>query len=105
MRFREVEMALQFPMLQHLQRDYPYLFSLAVRTNPFDSATSVPGRTASDAGSYCELAPHAASEQQRKSSNHQDGNMTCVHSPHRSIRQGRFGTVALVRAFGRDCSA
>ena len=42
MRFREVEMALQFPMLQHLQRDYPYLFSLAVRTNPFDSAASVP---------------------------------------------------------------
>jgi hypothetical protein len=28
--------------VQHLQSDYPYLFSLAVRTNPFDSAASVP---------------------------------------------------------------
>jgi len=27
--------------VQHLQSDYPYLFSLAVRTNPFDSAASV----------------------------------------------------------------
>jgi len=26
--------------LKHLQRDYPYLFSLAVRTNPFDPAAS-----------------------------------------------------------------
>jgi len=31
--------------VQHLQTDYPYLFSLAVRTNPFDSATSVPLET------------------------------------------------------------
>jgi hypothetical protein len=28
--------------VQHLQSDYPYLFSLAVRTNPFAFATSVP---------------------------------------------------------------
>lgn len=27
--------------LRHLQTDYPYLFSLAVRTNPFDPAASV----------------------------------------------------------------
>jgi hypothetical protein len=27
--------------MRHLQRDYPYLFSLAVRTNPFDPAASV----------------------------------------------------------------
>jgi hypothetical protein len=27
--------------MKHLQRDYPYLFSLAVRTNPFDPSASV----------------------------------------------------------------
>lgn len=27
--------------LEHLSRDYPYLFSMAVRTNPFDHAASV----------------------------------------------------------------
>jgi len=27
--------------MEHLKSDYPYLFSLAVRTNPFDSAASV----------------------------------------------------------------
>ena len=27
--------------MEHLKRDYPYLFSLAVRTNPFDSKASV----------------------------------------------------------------
>lgn len=27
--------------LRHLQRDYPYLFSLAIRTNPFDPSASV----------------------------------------------------------------
>ena len=27
--------------LQHLKREYPYLFSLAVRTNPFDPGASV----------------------------------------------------------------
>jgi hypothetical protein len=26
--------------LRHLKRDYPYLFSLAVRTNPFDASAS-----------------------------------------------------------------
>lgn len=25
---------------RHLKRDYPYLFSLAVRTNPFDASAS-----------------------------------------------------------------
>lgn len=28
--------------MEHLQSDYPYLFSLAVRTNPFDPSASVP---------------------------------------------------------------
>jgi hypothetical protein len=27
--------------MQHLQEDYPYLFSLAVRTNPFDPDAKV----------------------------------------------------------------
>lgn len=27
--------------MKHLQRDYPYLFSLALRTNPFDASASV----------------------------------------------------------------
>jgi hypothetical protein len=27
--------------MDHLRRNYPYLFSLAVRTNPFDSSASV----------------------------------------------------------------
>ncbi len=27
--------------MQHLQKDYPYLFSLAIRTNPFDASASV----------------------------------------------------------------
>ena len=27
--------------MEHLKSDYPYLFSLAVRTNPFDPAASV----------------------------------------------------------------
>jgi hypothetical protein len=26
--------------MQHLKRAYPYLFSLAIRTNPFDSEAS-----------------------------------------------------------------
>ena len=32
--------------MDHLRRSYPYLFSLAVRTNPFDSSASV-GRVSS----------------------------------------------------------
>lgn len=27
--------------VEHLQREYPYLFSLAVRTNPFDAQAAV----------------------------------------------------------------
>lgn len=27
--------------MEHLQRDYPYLFSLAIRTNPFDPNAAV----------------------------------------------------------------
>ena len=27
--------------MKHLKRDYPYLFSLAARTNPFDASASV----------------------------------------------------------------
>ena len=27
--------------LEHLKQDYPYLFSLALRTNPFDANASV----------------------------------------------------------------
>jgi hypothetical protein len=27
--------------MKHLKADYPYLFSLAVRTNPFDANASV----------------------------------------------------------------
>jgi hypothetical protein len=27
--------------MEHLKNDYPYLFSLAVRTNPFDPNASV----------------------------------------------------------------
>jgi hypothetical protein len=31
--------------MEHLQRSYPYLFSLALRTNPFDSSASVEIKT------------------------------------------------------------
>jgi hypothetical protein len=27
--------------MKHLKTDYPYLFSLAIRTNPFDSTASI----------------------------------------------------------------
>ncbi|MEJ2700855.1 MAG: hypothetical protein P8Z79_00265 [Sedimentisphaerales bacterium] len=30
----------QHSHMEHLKSDYPYLFSLAVRTNPFDSNAS-----------------------------------------------------------------
>ena len=30
-----------FTYMKHLQKDYPYLFSLAMRTNPFDAGASV----------------------------------------------------------------
>jgi voltage-gated potassium channel len=31
--------------MEHLKRDYPYLFSLAVRTNPFDAQAVIEVRS------------------------------------------------------------